>query len=114
MVAVTRATTEVELRVPAGGSAYGTVVTSGTGAPVRWARVSVEGITTWTASITSPWASVVTDAAGRFELEGLAPGRRSIAAGAYQHHPRYLSGLEVVDGARIGPLRIELDPMIGD
>lgn len=102
-------TAEAELRVPAGGVVFGTVVSRASGKPLQYARVSVEGTPVDNASVTPAFASVVTDAAGGFELDGLAPGLRSITVGAYNHDARIVSALEVVDGGRIGPLRIELE-----
>jgi PDZ domain-containing protein/carboxypeptidase family protein len=106
---------EVQLRVPAGGVAFGTVISRDGGKPLRYARVSVDSETaTVAASIAPANASVVTDEQGRFELDGLAPGLRSITVGAFAHSGRIVSGLRVADGARIGPLRIELEPVSGD
>lgn len=56
-------------------------------------------------------AEATTDAAGRFALEGLAEGLRSVSAMAAGHHGRLLSGLAVSEGGDIGPVTIELAPV---
>ena len=100
----------ITLVLPAGGTLTGHVRTSG-GAPLENARVSVEG---GLGEATSPVpfaASAVTGADGAFVLRGLAPGRRSVVVGAYDHHPTIIGGLVVEEGASLGPLEIELTPV---
>ena len=53
----------------------------------------------------------MTDEQGQFALRGLAPGRRSVVVGAYGHHATVLGGLEVVDGAQLGPVEVLLTPL---
>jgi RNA polymerase sigma factor (sigma-70 family) len=108
------AVADVKLQVPAGGIVHGTVVSRVSGKPLQYARVTVEMTTAQAASIAPSAASVVTDAQGRFELDGLAPGLRSIVVGAYAHGGRIVSALKVVEGGSVGPVRVELDPLVGD
>ena len=48
------------------------------------------------------------DADGEFELAGVPPGMKSIRVYAFKHHSRIISNLKVVEGARIGPLEVDL------
>lgn len=98
------------LTLPAGGTLTGTV-RSADGDPIENARVSVEGGIGEGPSPIPFAASATTDKAGAFALRGLAPGRRSVVVGAFDHHGTILSGLEVADGAQIGPIEVTLTPV---
>jgi RNA polymerase sigma factor (sigma-70 family) len=100
----------VSIQLPAGGTLSGTV-RSKTGEALENARVTVEGGVGESATPVPFSASAVTDAQGQFSLRGLAPGRRSVVVGAYGHHAAVVGGLEVVDGARLGPVDVSLTPL---
>jgi hypothetical protein len=96
----------VDIRLSIGGRLVGRVVERAGGAPIPLARVTVETGQDGTGLF--PFgASTVTDEQGRFELGGLAAGRRNVVAAAFAHHGRILA-LDVLDGERIGPLDIDL------
>ncbi len=100
----------VSIQLPAGGTLTGTV-RSKTGEALGNARVTVEGGIGEGATPVPFSASAVTDDQGQFALRGLAPGRRSVVVGAYGHHATVLGGLEVVDGAQLGPVEVLLTPL---
>ena len=92
-----------------GGRLTGVVVERGSGRPIAGARVAVEG--------TAPSLGVpvrnetTTDAAGRFELAGLAGRSDSIMASAAGHHARVVSAPPLREGEAAGPLTLELTPV---
>jgi Carboxypeptidase regulatory-like domain/PDZ domain len=100
----------VDIQLPSGGTLSGTV-RSKDGPPLAGARVTVEGGLGEGPTPVPFYASAITDDGGRFALRGLAPGRRSVVVAAYRHHGRVLSGLEVVDGAQLGPVEVVLTPL---
>lgn len=100
----------VDIQLPGGGTLIG-VVRSKTGQSLENARVTVEGGIGEGPTPVPFSASAVTDAQGQFVLRGLAPGRRSVVVGAYGHHAVVLGGLEVVDGAQLGPVEVALTPL---
>ncbi|NJK89009.1 MAG: PDZ domain-containing protein [Myxococcales bacterium] len=100
------AVTQVELQIPEAAILFGAVVDRSSQLPLAGASVRLEGF--------GGSARAVTDADGLFELEGLAPGRRTLHAEAPGHRAKLTSGLELTAGARIGPLRIELEPRGSD
>jgi RNA polymerase sigma factor (sigma-70 family) len=100
----------VELTLHDGGTLTGVVKSAG-GGPLENARVSVEGGLGEGPSPIPFAASAITDPRGEFVLRGLLPGRRSVVVGAFAHHGTLLSGLEVVEGATIGPVEVELTPV---
>jgi hypothetical protein len=100
----------VALRLPAGGTLTGVVRARG-GGPIAEARVTVEGGLGEGPTPVPFSASAVTDRRGEFALRGLAPGRRSVVVLATGHHGAIASGLEVAEGARLGPIEIALDPL---
>jgi S1-C subfamily serine protease len=55
--------------------------------------------------------TAITRADGSFELAGIAPGRRSVTAGAYGHDMAIVGPLDIPDGGRVGPIAIELSPI---
>jgi hypothetical protein len=88
-----------------GGRIVGRVIDGETGEPIRGARISLEGATD--AAFGLSFRTGTDSAAdGRFALEGVADGLRSILVAAEGHHGRILSGLRA-DGA---PLVIDLTP----
>jgi RNA polymerase sigma factor (sigma-70 family) len=100
----------VEIRLPAGGTLTGTV-RSKDGKPLEAARAIVESGLGDGPSPLPFSASAATDEQGRFTLRGLSPGRRSVTIGAYGHHGKLLTGIEVVEGAELPPIEVVLDPL---
>ena len=102
----------VEITVPAGGVLHGKVVSADGDRPLGSAKVTVEGSVGQGSSALPMSSTAITDDNGDFELAGLAPGpAASIIAAAYNHHPRIISGLQVTDNARIGPITVRLTPL---
>lgn len=94
-----------------GGSASGVVVDAESGEAVAGAQVSIEAAPGRNDETPVPvTARSVTDAAGRFEIRGLEPGRRSLVVTAEGYHRRLVTGLEVSDDGSLGPLEVELSP----
>lgn len=91
-----------------GGRVSGTVTAEESKAPIEGARISMEGQMDADTSAVPLLAETTTDAAGHFELEGLAAGLRSITIVAAGHHGRIISGLSVANGGDVGPLGIAL------
>lgn len=100
----------VAITLPDGGTLTGVVKSKG-GGPLENARVSVEGGVGEGTSPVPFAASALTDASGAFSLRGLSPGRRSVFVGAYNHHATILGGLEIAEGAVLGPVEVELTPV---
>jgi len=91
-----------------GGKLTGLVSDSDTREPIEGARVTVEGRAGGDALPVPVVASTTTDARGAFVLGGIAPGLRSVYVMAYRYNGRIVSGLDVKDGASIGPLTVAL------
>lgn len=91
-----------------GGTLTGVVTDADTKKPIEGARITVEGRVGGGAMPVPVVASTTTDALGGFVLGGIAPGLRSVYAMAYRYHGRILSGLDVKDGATLGPVAITL------
>jgi len=100
------ATADLTLR--GGGRLFGVVVEEGSERPIEGARITIEGALGASAGPVPILADATTDASGRFSLQGLAEGARSISAIAPGHHGRIVSGLVVTEGGEIGPLTISL------
>jgi hypothetical protein len=101
---------EVEVALTGGGTLFGVVVDATTGEPLAHARVSVENSVGSGSSALPMATSIVTDDDGGFELPGLPPGKSSVVVAAFAHHTRIVGGLDVAEGARIGPMTVELNP----
>ena len=99
----------VDFELEKGGELVGTVVDAKNGMPLPGAEVELEGQLSSNSSIPI-LSSAITDAAGQFELRGLASGLGSVLASADGHHSRILAGLRFENGQRVGPLRIDLRP----
>lgn len=97
-----------DLTLGRGGRLHGVVVEEGTSQPIEGARVSVEGVLAAGAGPVPVVAEATTDASGRFSLDGIAEGARSVSAMAAGHHGRILSGLAMAEGGEIGPVTIGL------
>jgi len=112
----------VTVTVPEGGAAtadlalgrsgrlHGVVLDEETQKPLEGARIAAEGILGSGSGAVPLVAEATTDASGRFSLEGLAEGVRSVTATAAGHHGRILSGLVVAEGGDVGPVTISLAP----
>jgi S1-C subfamily serine protease len=97
----------VEVTLGPGVKLEGQVVRTG-GAPVEGARVTVEG-GAYGASLDTLYDGL-TDASGRFSVEGLAPGAVSLSVSARGHHSRIVNGVRVGPGAPPVP-PVELEPV---
>jgi hypothetical protein len=93
--------------VARGGRLRGVVLDDATRAPLAGARISVEGSLSEAASTFPVLAEAVSDAAGRFTLDGLPP-RASLNAAAAGHHARVLGGIVAPPGSELGPIEIAL------
>ena len=56
-------------------------------------------------------AGTVTRGDGTFELSGIPPGPVAITIGAGGFHPKIEAGLTAADGAKLGPITINLVPL---
>lgn len=99
---------DVNIKLTRGGRVTGVVVEEGTKKPIEGARVSVEGRAGPGPQAASVLASITTDAAGKFEMQGLGAGLQSITVVAEGHHGRIVSGLAVTEGGDVGPVTVEL------
>jgi hypothetical protein len=100
----------VAITLPAGGTLTGLVRKAGAG-PIEGARVITESGPVDGSTAVPFSASATTGADGRFTLRGLAPGRRSVHVSAARHHGVILGGLEVSEGATLGPVEVSLRPL---
>jgi len=100
----------LDFNLSRGGRVSGTVVSDGSNKPLEGARVSLEGLVGAGAPEMSMVVATTTDAAGHFELAGLAAGLRSITAVAAGHNGRIISGLSITDNGDIGPITVKLKP----
>lgn len=98
----------VDIKLTRGGRVTGVVVEEGSKRPIEGARVSVEGRAGPGPQTASVLASITTDAAGKFEMQGLGAGLQSITIVAEGHHGRIVSGLAVTEGGDVGPITVEL------
>ncbi len=101
---------ELTVTVRTGATVTGTMIDGDTRAPLASGKVSVEGALGEGSSAVPLVTAAITAADGSFELTGIAPGRRSLTAGAYAHHLAIVGPLDVAEGARLGPITIELSP----
>jgi hypothetical protein len=94
----------------AGATLFGRVIDADRRRGLDRAKVSVEGSLGDGSSAVPLATTAITATDGSFELAGIAPGRRSITAGASGHHLMIVGPLDVAEGARHGPITIELTP----
>ncbi len=99
---------DLRLELGAGATVVGFVRDADTGEALEGARVSVRGRPPLASSLVVPQSIGLTDGRGRFELRGVAPGRRSLNVAAFDHHPVAVTGLELVGGEEHGPVEVEL------
>lgn len=98
-----------EVRIEPAGKIEGFVLDERTGDPLAGAVVRLEsrpGI--------SSQPSTRADERGRFVLDGVPPGRRSVSAAVSGYATRIVAALEVPSGAALGPVSIALEPIDGD
>jgi hypothetical protein len=96
----------LDFTLSGGGRVFGRVVERGTNTPIAGARVNIEGDAVGDDVTTVSEATTHDD--GSFTLDGLAPGRQSLAVAAASHNGRILSGLQVPPDGALGPLNIDL------
>lgn len=100
----------IDFELERGGELVGSVVDAKSGTPLINAQIQLEGRLSSTSAIPI-LSSAITDAAGNFELRGLASGLGSVVASADGHHSRIIAGLRFENGQRMGPVRIDLNPV---
>jgi len=98
---------EVELTVSEGATLRGQVLAADGSGPIPYARIMREA-RGGGASAQPANAGTVTRMDGTFELAGIPPGPLSITIGAGGFHPKIEAGITASDGARLGPLTINL------
>lgn len=98
----------IDITLSPGARLEGQVVKSGGGGPIAGARVQVEG-GVYGASLATVF-DAMTDASGRFTLDGLAPGTLSLSVSAAMHDTRIVDRVVVGPGASPLP-PIELNPV---
>jgi hypothetical protein len=115
---------EVEIPEPPGGPGRADVVLSQGGRiagevrdretrqPIPGATVEVEGQPESATSIVPSRAETVAGPDGRFALAGVPSRPVSLFASAPGHHARILSGLQLPEGGELGPVTIELTPVL--
>ncbi len=101
----------IELELDAGGSITGRVASEPTGEPLEGARVTLEGTLGEGPSAVPLETSALTDGDGVFTLAGVAPGIRSVAVWAADHHGRLRSGLAVAAGEALDVGTVDLAPV---
>lgn len=84
---------DADIHLPAGALVRGRVTSKVDGKPIAGAQV-VAG----DPSSAAPGAAAVTDAEGRFEVKGIAPGRTSLRVHHPDFRPEVVSGIVVSDG----------------
>jgi len=94
-----------------GATLVGTLIDGDTRAPLENGKITVEGGVGDGSSAVPVMTTAISRADGTFELAGIAPGRRSMTAGAFAHHMAIVGPFELADGERIGPVAVELTPL---
>jgi hypothetical protein len=100
----------IDFELERGGELVGSVVDAKSGTPLVNAQIQMEGQLS-SASAIPILSSAITDGAGKFELRGLASGLGSVVASADGHHSRIIAGMRFENGQRVGPVRIDLNPV---
>ena len=102
--------TVADFELGRGARLAGIVIDGATRRPLEGAAVSLEGRAGLTAAVPLT-TRATTDAAGRFVLEGLPPGRCSLFVAAAGHHARIVGPLTVADEADLPPVTVDLTPV---
>jgi RNA polymerase sigma factor (sigma-70 family) len=101
----------VKLELTAGAIVRGTVVSAADGKPIRYARVTREGLGGGASALPAV-SSTVTRADGTFELRGVSPGPVTLIVAADGFDAHLESGLTATDGAELGPVTMPLSPFV--
>jgi len=101
---------DITLKLPEGGTLTGKVIDAQTKKPLESAKVSVENSFGGGPAAASVSATVVTDETGAFTLAGVPLGRSSVTVAAFGHHRKIVGGFTMTEGAKVGPITIELAP----
>ncbi|MEO6951542.1 MAG: carboxypeptidase regulatory-like domain-containing protein [Polyangia bacterium] len=91
-----------------GGTVFGRITDGATHHPLV-GRVSMEGFVDTGSAPIKVNSSATSDSGGNFEIGGLPAGRRSLVAEVDGFHRRMAAGVDISDGARTGPIDLELD-----
>lgn len=97
----------VELKVSTGATLSGTVLAADGSGPIPYVRVMREA-RGGGSSVQPANAGTVTRQDGTFELTGIPPGPLSITITGGGFHPKIEAGMTASDGAKLGPLTIQL------
>lgn len=103
-----KAGADVTLKLPQGGTLTGKVIDADSKKPLENAKVSVENSFGGGPGAAAVSATVVTDANGDFTLAGVPLGRSSVTVAAFAHHRKIVGGFTMTEGAKVGPITIEL------
>jgi len=98
---------DVELKVSEGATLSGQVLAADGSGPIPYARIMREA-RGGGASVQPANAGTVTRTDGTFELAGIPPGPLAITIGAGGFHPKIEAGMTASDGAKLGPLAINM------
>jgi hypothetical protein len=101
----------VVVKVSAGATLVGTVVSGADGSSVRYARVMREAASGG-ASAAPANAGTVTREDGSFVLTGIPPGSVSITIAADSFDRKIEAGMTANDGDQLGPIAITLTPLV--
>jgi hypothetical protein len=102
---------EADFVLHAGARLTGVVRDAKTRRPIADANVALEGYRGAGTTSTPVAAAAYSDAAGRFELDGLGRGAHSVMVSAAGHHARVVGGLVVQEADTVGPIDVALTPL---
>lgn len=99
----------VVLELGEGGTITGRVTDAQSGEALEGARVSLEGMLGEGTEVVPLQVTELTDEEGRYALDGVPSGPRSITLAAADHHGRIRSGIAVPEGGRVD-VDVDLTP----